>query len=100
MQLRTREIGIRLALGAAPAGVRTMMMLQGTRLAVAGLAIGIVAAFGLTRLLAGLLFGVKASDPFVFVMVPLLLGGVALLAAWLPVRRATRINPMRALRTE
>ncbi|HTS25341.1 MAG TPA: ABC transporter permease [Bryobacteraceae bacterium] len=100
VQLRTREIGIRLALGAAPAGVRTMMMLQGTRLAVAGLAIGIVAAFGLARLLAGLLFGVKASDPFVFVMVPLLLGGVALLAAWLPVRRATRINPMRALRTE
>ncbi len=100
VQQRTREIGIRLALGAEPDGVRAMIIAGGMRLAGAGVVIGTVAAFGLVRLMAGFLFGVGARDPLAFVAVPVLLGAVALFAVWLPARRASRVDPVRALRAE
>ena len=77
-----------------------MVVWQGMRLALAGAAIGIAAAFGLTRLLASFLFGVHATDPVVFVLAPLALSGVALLAVWLPAHRASRVDPIQALRHE
>ena len=97
VQQRTPEIGIRMALGAEPGGVRAMVVFQGMRLAMAGIAIGIAAAFGLTRLMATFLFGVKPWDPLVFATVPVLLSAVALPAVWLPARRASRIDPVRTL---
>jgi predicted permease len=100
VQQRTPEIGIRVALGAAPSDVRNMVIAQGMKLALVGLVIGIGAAFGLTRLLASFLFGVQPRDPITFLAVPILLAAVALLACYLPARRATRINPMEALRWE
>jgi putative ABC transport system permease protein len=89
-----------LALGAEQAKIRNMVMAQGMKLAVTGIAIGIAASFGLTRLLTSFLFGVKPWDPLVFTLVPAILGAVALFAVWLPARRATRIDPITALRTE
>ena len=77
-----------------------MVVLQGMRLAFSGAVIGITAAMGLTRFLASFLFGVKSVDPLVFAATPILLGAVALLAIWIPARRATRIDPIRALRCE
>jgi putative ABC transport system permease protein len=100
VERRTQEIGIRMALGARPEDVRNMMVLQGMRLAFSGAAIGITAAMGLTRFLASFLFGVKTVDPLVFAVTPILLGAVALLAIWIPAQRATRIDPIRALRCE
>jgi ABC-type antimicrobial peptide transport system permease subunit len=100
VQQRTRELGIRMALGAAPGDVRNTIAMQGMWLAVGGVSIGEAAAFGLTRFLANFLFGVKAWDPLVFTAVPLLLTAVALLAVWLPAQRATRIDPVTALRCE
>jgi putative ABC transport system permease protein len=100
VQQRTQEIGIRLALGADSSDVRNMIVFQGMRLTVTGVLIGIAAAFGLTRLIAGFLFSVKAWDPAVFVSVPLALVAVAFFAVWLPARRATRIDPVDALRYE
>ncbi len=100
VQQRTPEIGIRMALGAETHNVRSMILLQGMRLVWAGAAIGLVAAYGLSRLIASFLFGVKASDPMVFVTVPAVLSVVALLAVWFPARRATRIAPAEALRYE
>jgi putative ABC transport system permease protein len=97
---RTQEIGIRMALGAEPARVRNMVVFQGMRLAIVGVAIGLMSAFGLTKLIASLLYGVKERDPVVFSGVPLLLSVVALLAVWLPARRATRVSPVDALRCE
>jgi predicted permease len=97
---RVQEIGIRMALGARPGTVRDMVLRQGMRLALIGVAIGIGAALGLTRLLTSLLFGVRPRDPLVFVAVPVVLTAVALLACYLPARRATRINPLEALRWE
>src|SRR5579871_6327391 len=97
---RTQEIGIRLALGAGSGSVRNMVVLQGVRLALIGVAIGLAAAFGLTRLIASLLYGVKAWDPMVFSSVPLVLMGVAVIAVWLPAMRASRVDPIQALRHE
>jgi len=97
---RTQEIGIRLALGAESSNVRNMVIAQGMRLAGVGIAIGFASSLGLTRLLADFLFGVKPWDPLVFTLVPVILGAVALLAVWLPARRATRIDPVIALRSE
>jgi putative ABC transport system permease protein len=100
VQQRTQEIGIRMALGAESADVRNLVVFQGMQLALIGVAIGIAAAFGLTRLIASLLYGVKTWDPVTFTAVPLLLVAVALFAVWLPARRATRIDPVDALRYE
>jgi predicted permease len=97
---RTQEMGIRMALGADRAAIRKLVVLHGMKLAVAGVVLGIGAAFGLTRLMASLLFGVKTWDPTVFVTVPLILGAVALLAVWLPATRASKLDPMQALRVE
>jgi putative ABC transport system permease protein len=100
VQQRTREIGIRLALGAEASSVRNMVVLQGMRLVVLGVAIGIAASFGLTRFIASFLFGVKPVDPLSFAIAPLVLGSVALLAVWVPARRASRVDPILALRHE
>ena len=100
VQQRTQEIGIRMALGAEAGSVRNMIVLQGMRLVWIGAIIGLAAAFGLTRLIASFLFGVKAWDPLVFTVVPVVLMAVALFAVWLPARRATHIDPLDALRYE
>ncbi|MDQ1474357.1 MAG: hypothetical protein QOJ99_5837 [Bryobacterales bacterium] len=100
VQQGTQEIGIRMALGAGRSGVRNMIVLQGMRLVWAGAVLGLIAAFALTRLIASFLFGVKAWDPLVFISVPLILSAVALIAVWLPARRATKVDPMHALRYE
>jgi predicted permease len=100
VQQRTQEMGIRMALGADRAHIRGLVVWQGMRLAITGVVLGIAAAFGLTRLLASFLFGVKAWDPLVFVTVPLILSAVAFLAVWFPASRAARLDPQRALRME
>jgi predicted permease len=100
VEQRTQEIGIRMALGAGTGQVRNMVVRQGMALALAGVVIGIAAAFGLTRYLESLLFGVKARDPMVFVSVPAVLMVVALLAIWFPAARASRVNPVESLRYE
>lgn len=97
---RTQEIGIRMALGAEAPAVRNLVVLQGMRLVLVGIAIGVAAAFCLTRLLSAFLFGVKSLDPVTFIAVPVVLSAVALLAVWMPARRATRIDPLAALRYE
>jgi predicted permease len=97
---RTREIGIRMALGAEAEQVRRMVVFQGMRLAVVGVVVGLTAAFGLTRLMASFLFGVQARDPAVFIVMPLLLTIVSIVAVWLPARRASTVNPLIALRYE
>jgi len=97
---RTRELGVRLALGARPRDLLRLVVGQGLRLTFIGLVIGVCASFALTRLIAKLLFGVSATDPLTFVMIPLLLTGVALLACWIPARRATRVDPLAALKHE
>ena len=98
VQLRTQEIGIRMALGANRGKIRNLVVWQGMQLAIAGVVIGIGSAFGLTRLIASFLFGVKSWDPIVFVTVPLVLVAVALVAVWVPATRASRLDPMQALR--
>ena len=100
VQQRTQEIGIRMALGADRGVIRNLVVWQGMRLAIAGVILGVGAAFGLTRLIASFLFGVKTWDPVVFVAVPLILTGVALCAVSLPAARASRLDPMQALREE
>ena len=97
---RRREIGIRLALGAQGGDVLEMVLKQGAKMALVGVAIGIGAAFGLTQLMRNLLFGVSADDPITFAAVAVLLILVALLACYLPARRAMRVDPMVALRYE
>jgi putative ABC transport system permease protein len=96
----TAEIGVRQALGATPRNILFLVLKKGMGLTIAGIAIGLIGAFVLTRLMSSLLFGVKASDPLTFVTVPLVLGLVALLACLIPARRATRIDPLVALRYE
>ncbi len=100
VQQRTQEIGIRLALGAATADVRRMVIGQGMIFALAGVTIGAGAAWGLARFIKTFLFGVEASDPLVFVAVPIALTLTAFVAVWIPALRATRINPLDALRYE
>jgi len=100
VQQRTQEIGIRMALGADRSTIRSLVVWQGMRLALVGMVVGIGAAFGLTRLIASFLFGVKSWDPLVFVTVPMILAAVALVAVWLPANRAARLDPMQALRVE
>jgi putative ABC transport system permease protein len=97
---RTREMGVRIALGAETGNVLRMILGQGLRLAVIGVGLGLAASFGLTRLMGGLLFGVKPSDPETFVLVTAALLVVALAACWIPAWRATRVDPVIALRYE
>jgi ABC-type antimicrobial peptide transport system permease subunit len=100
VEQRTQEIGIRLALGADSRSVKNMVVFQGMRLAVIGVVVGLAAAFGLAKLISSLLFGVKTWDPAVFVTAPIVLTLVALAAAWVPARRASRVDPIDALRYE
>jgi putative ABC transport system permease protein len=97
---RTHEIGIRVALGAQPADVLKLILGHGARLALYGIAAGLAAAFALTRLLASMLYGVKPTDAYTFVAIPVLLGAVALAASYLPSRRALALDPVTALRHE
>jgi predicted permease len=100
VEQRRQEMGIRMALGADRATIRKLVVWNGMRLALVGVVLGIGAAFGLTRFLASFLFGVKSWDPMVFISVPIILTLVALLAVWLPATRASKLNPMQALRVE
>jgi predicted lysophospholipase L1 biosynthesis ABC-type transport system permease subunit len=100
VQQRTQEIGIRMSLGADRAAIRKLVIWHGMRLALVGVAVGVAASFGLTRLIASFLFGVKSWDPLVFISVPVVLTFVALMAVWLPATRAAKLDPMQALRVE
>jgi putative ABC transport system permease protein len=97
---RTRELGVRVALGARPSDLLSMILAQSMRVAMLGVAIGLVAALGLTRLVASLLYGISPVDPATFVAIPTLLTTVAMLASYVPARWATRVDPMVALRHE
>ncbi len=100
VEQRTQELGIRMALGASPGQMMTMILGQAMRLAGIGVALGLAAAYGLTRVLAGLVFGVKTTDPWTFAAVAAILIAVALTAGLLPARRATQVDPILALRHE
>jgi ABC-type antimicrobial peptide transport system permease subunit len=97
---RTRELGIRLAMGAQRADVARLVLRHGMTMATSGLVLGLLAAAGLTRLLGNLLYGVSPTDPATFTVVALLLAAVALLACAIPAWRATRVDPLVALRHE
>jgi len=97
---RTREIGLRMTLGAQRTDVMRLVIGHGMKLAIAGVILGLIASFALTRTMKTLLFGVSATDPVTFGLITLVLVVVALLACWIPARRATRVNPIEALRYE
>jgi putative ABC transport system permease protein len=98
--LRTREIGLRMALGAREGEVLKLILRQGLVLTLTGIAIGLAGALALTRLLSSLLYGVSANDPWTFVAIALLLSAVSWIACYLPARRASRVDPLVALRSE
>jgi ABC-type antimicrobial peptide transport system permease subunit len=97
---RVRELGIRIALGASRGAVIGGVLGNGLRLTLAGVALGLIAAFGLTRLIRSLLFGVAAADAITFAAVAVLLVAIAVLASWLPARRAAAVDPLVAMRAE
>ena len=97
---RTPEIGVRMALGAAPAAIFSLVVGQGLRLSAAGIALGLVAAFELTRAMTSMLVGVKATDPATFAAMAVLFFVIAAIASWLPARRAAGLDPTAALREE
>jgi len=95
---RTREIGVRMALGAGPGQVARLVLRRGVALALAGVAIGLAGSLASVRMLKSLLYGVSPADPAAFAAAAILMVGVALTASWLPARRATRLDPLLALR--
>jgi ABC-type antimicrobial peptide transport system permease subunit len=97
---RTREIGIRMALGAPVSSVLWMVVWRGMNITLIGVALGLVAAIGMTRVMKSLLFNVSATDPMTFTIIVLLLIGVALIASFIPARRATKVNPIAVLKIE
>jgi putative ABC transport system permease protein len=97
---RTQEIGIRIALGAQTGNVLKMVLRQGLKLTALGLALGLAAAYALTRYMQSMLFGVKPADPVTFAAIALLVIVVAIAACWIPARRATKVDPIVALRSE
>jgi ABC-type antimicrobial peptide transport system permease subunit len=97
---RTREIGVRMALGAQQLDVLRLVMKDGAQMTAMGVLIGLIAAFGLTRLMGSLLFGVKPGDPLTFLAVALILGAIAMIACYVPANRAMKVDPIEALRQE
>ena len=97
---RQKEFGVRMALGAHSPRILRMVLRQGLKFTALGLGIGVATAYALTRYMQSLLFGVKATDPLTFAAIALLLIAVALVACWIPARRATKVDPMVALRAE
>ena len=97
---RTQEIGVRMALGAKRGDVLRMILTDGARMTLVGIGAGVIAALGLARLMASMLFGVTPADPVTFSLVALVLCAIALLACYVPARRAMKIDPMIALRDE
>jgi putative ABC transport system permease protein len=97
---RVPEIGIRLALGARPAQIRALILSHGMQLLLIGSTIGMIAAFAVSRVLQSVLFEVRGIDPRIYLAVGLILFGAAFVAAWIPARRASRVDPIVALRTE
>jgi putative ABC transport system permease protein len=100
VEQRTREMGIRIALGAPAAAVRNSVVMQGMKLAAVGIVLGVAGALALGRVLAGFLFGVTARDPLVFLATSLVVAFAAFVATLLPARRASRVDPVVALRSE